>query len=477
MLLCGIVDELQKSAARTCLLSFFFCQATDARINSATAILRGLIYLLVAQQPSLISHVRKEYDHAGKTLFEDTNAWVALSQIFTNIVEDPRLKNSYLVIDALDECVTDLSKILDLIVQKSSGSSYVKWVVSSRNWPEIEERLEMADQKVGIGLELNAESVSAAVSNYIEHKVNHLAQRKTYNDKTKKAVQDYLSSNANGTFLWVALVCQSLENCLRGKTLAQLKAFPPGLDSLYGRMMQKICNESDENDADLFKRILALATVVRRPITLKELRPFIKLPDGIADDVNSLQDIIRQCGSFLNLREHIVYFVHQSAKDFVLKDKSNGIFSSGMAELHYTVFSKSLEVMSLTLQRDMYSLRAPGFPIDRVQQPDPDPLAAVRYSCVYWVEHLMEWDSKITEKDRNDLETGSAVYKFLSQKYLYWLEALSLLGGMSDGVVSIIKLESILQVRRKSLILPKSVEDVLNFKIGKSRYITTSQTG
>ncbi|KAF7502486.1 Vegetative incompatibility protein HET-E-1 [Endocarpon pusillum] len=57
MLLCGIVDELRKSAAEMGLLSYFFCQATDSRINSATAVLRGLIYLLVDQQPSLISHV------------------------------------------------------------------------------------------------------------------------------------------------------------------------------------------------------------------------------------------------------------------------------------------------------------------------------------------------------------------------------------------------------------------------------------
>lgn len=74
MLLCGIIDELLKSKDHTYLLSFFFCQATDSRINSATAVLRGLIYLLVLEQPSLISHVREKYDHAGRDLFEDANA-------------------------------------------------------------------------------------------------------------------------------------------------------------------------------------------------------------------------------------------------------------------------------------------------------------------------------------------------------------------------------------------------------------------
>jgi len=210
MLLCSIVDELKKSMANTDLLSYFFCQATNTRINNATAVLRGLVYLLVNQQPSLISHIRKKYDHAGKTLFEDANAWVALSDIFTNILQDPSLNSTYLIIDALDECVADLPKLLDFIAQKSSVSR-VKWIVSSRNWPDIEERLERAGYKVRLCLELNAESVSTAVSIYIQHKALQLAQRKKYDNKTRDAVLDHLFSNANNTFLWVALVYQNLE--------------------------------------------------------------------------------------------------------------------------------------------------------------------------------------------------------------------------------------------------------------------------
>ncbi len=106
MLLCGIIDELSASAelmdpdAGT-ILSYFFCQATDSRINTACAVLRGLIYMLIDQQPTLISHVQKKYDQAGKQLFEDVNAWTALTEIFSSILADPNLRNIYLVIDAL----------------------------------------------------------------------------------------------------------------------------------------------------------------------------------------------------------------------------------------------------------------------------------------------------------------------------------------------------------------------------------------
>ncbi|AEO59881.1 hypothetical protein MYCTH_2308501 [Thermothelomyces thermophilus ATCC 42464] len=54
------------------------------------------------------------------------------------MLEDPNLGHTFLVIDALDECVTDLPLFLDYIVAKSPVFSCVKWIVSSRNWPDIE---------------------------------------------------------------------------------------------------------------------------------------------------------------------------------------------------------------------------------------------------------------------------------------------------------------------------------------------------
>jgi hypothetical protein len=89
-------------------------------------VLRGLIYLLVKQQPRLTSNLRKRYDQAGASLFQDANAWVALSGVFICIVQDEDLKTSCLVVNALNECAIDLPKLLDLIVRTAASSSRVK---------------------------------------------------------------------------------------------------------------------------------------------------------------------------------------------------------------------------------------------------------------------------------------------------------------------------------------------------------------
>jgi hypothetical protein len=50
MLLVGVIDELSQqleSTPNSGLLSYFFCQGTDSRLNNVTVVLRGLIYLML----------------------------------------------------------------------------------------------------------------------------------------------------------------------------------------------------------------------------------------------------------------------------------------------------------------------------------------------------------------------------------------------------------------------------------------------
>ncbi|KAJ5707365.1 hypothetical protein N7488_007166 [Penicillium malachiteum] len=441
MLLCGIIEELTQYRGSTANVSFFFCQATDVRINSATSVLRGLIYLLVQKNPSLLFHVRARYDQAGKALFEDTNAWDALSAIFTDILKDSSLKGAYFIIDALDECINGLRPLLNLIIQASSAHLQIKWIVSSRNWLEIIERLDIATQVAPISLELNEAAVSEAVEEFIRNKVNTLAKVKRYTDRTRDRIYRHLLLNSQGTFLWVALVCQSLDGTPPRQAINMLQAFPPGLNALYGRMVDKV---RQSQDAELCKQILAIMSTVFRPITLSELTSFLKLPDNDVDGQDSLSQIIALCGSFLTIRENTITFVHQSAKEFLLREVMTEVFPRGIGAEHHIIFSQSLNVMFETLQRDVLNIKLPGFSIKDLRQPSPNPLAAVEYACVYWIDHL-----QLSERNESydlSLNDRGLVDEFLRKKYLHWLEALSILGSVSNGIQAMKKLEILLQL-------------------------------
>jgi len=440
MLLCGIINELEGSiTANGGNLAYFFCQATDSRINSATAALRGLIYLLLQRQPRLLLHLPENTYPS-----DDAMAWIVLSKTLIEMLEDPNLKITYLVIDALDECVMDQQKLLSLIVQISSISAHVKCVVSSRNWVQIEEQLANVAQQSRLSLELNAESVTAAVEAFIHHKVLCLSQLKRYDSMMENLVREYLSSNAKGTFLWVALVCQALADpkVRKRHTLTRLYTFPPGLDNLYARMMDQVSNSED---ASFCNEILAVTAIVRRPISLPELATLVEM----GGDISDLEELVGLCGSFLTLRDQTIYFVHQSAKDFLQgkathrasRDAFKQVFPLGTEAVNHTIFSRSLNAISIALRRDMYGLKAPGFPISEAQVPSPDPLSAVRYSCVSWVDHLCDFNS---DKNTTRCDIHDAVQTFLERKYLYWLEALSLLRAMPEGVIAVTRLNGLL---------------------------------
>lgn len=437
-------------------MSFFFCQATNTQINSATAVLRGLIYLLFDQQPSLIPHVRKKYDHASKALFEDANGWVALSEIFTNILQDPSLKSAYLIVDALDECVHDLPRLLKLIVTMSSTLPHVKWIISSRNWPGIEKGLKEAKRGVQLCLELkaNAMQVSHAINAYIDDKLsslNPLLDDTLLEDGTllKHRVRDILRNKADGTFLWVALVVQELS---KGEVeswhvLQIVEEAPPGLDGMYDRMLNEVKRHG--RDSEHCRRILSTATAAYRPLHMAEIGALSGLPEQITKSTENVERIVSKCGSFLTVRDNQIYLIHQSATDFLLgrgtqqapQDPFHWVFPLGVEDVHRNIVLRSLSAMLAVFRCDMFGLEMPGFPIDEVQTPSSDPLATVRYACVFWVNHLRDSISDKEAPQRNILD---AIQTFIERKYLYWLEALSLLRAMPEGVIAIRQLEGIL---------------------------------
>jgi hypothetical protein len=386
-----------------------------------------------------------------------------LHEILINILKDPSLGVTYIVIDALDECIGDLSKLLRLIVEQSATTSYVKWIVSSRNWPQIEQQLDKAAHQTRLSLELNAESVANAVNIYIRHKVAQLAHHKGYNLTAYNAVLNHLLGNAEDTFLWVALVCKHLEKVSRWNVIKKLSEFPPGLNPLYKRMLEQICQSYDTN---LCRNLLVAMVVAYRPITMAELTSLSDILIELLDDNQAITDLVSLCGSFLTIQDSTIYFVHQSAKEFLSSDTAQQILPFELEDTHQAIWIRSLYMLTSALQRDIYGLQAPGYPIEQVRRPDPDPLAALRYACVYWLDHVCDWLSRT--KPHKDLDCLNYIYSFLREKYLYWLEALSICGSMSEGVLSIAKLYSLIQVII-TLYTTKRLAYTMLIKLGEAR--------
>ncbi|KAM5522646.1 Vegetative incompatibility protein HET-E-1-like protein 15 [Fusarium oxysporum f. sp. phaseoli] len=424
MLLSGIINELQpstklESPENPILLSYFFCQATNSGLNNYTSIIQGLIYLLVTQQPTLLLHLQDTHGYN----MSHWNSRVTLEDVFRKILADPVTQEIYLVIDALDECIENLPLLLALI---STTRSHAKWIVSSRNRGEIGERLEQLSSKLAVSLELHEESVSKAIDSYIIHRVRQLSDSKNLKAEVARQVHDYLSEHAHGTFLWVALVCQQLERCRAWEMSKNLQRFPQGLNQFYARMINQIV---DSDSYELYIRLLAVASTVFRPITFSELLAM----EDLQLDEEMLPDVIAECGSFLTTKENTIILIHQSAKDFLITESSMLLFQHGLAQHHYNIFKRCITVLQ-SLHKDMYYLVYPGVSLGEAFQnrPKPDPLDELKYSCVFWFNHLQESYQLHTQDGKESEFYGiENAYNFISEKFLFWVEALSLCQNLS----------------------------------------------
>ena len=63
-------------------------------------------------------------------------------------------------------------------------------------------------------------------------------------------------------------------------------------------------------------------------------------------------------------------------------------------------------------------MRALGYSIKLVQQPDPD-LLVLHIICVHWVDHLRDCNAEYYVGHRVDLQDGGIVDVFVRKKILY----------------------------------------------------------
>ena len=436
MLMCGIIDELNKAADR-CRITYFFCQAADARLNNALAVVKGLIYRLLRQDEHLKKRFCDMYSDSDIQSLQDSSSWDIMYSILFDLLDNSSLQGAYVFIDALDECTVGSRELLWLVVKLSSLQAKV--LVSSRNWPSIKDGLSHAQQNTPLCLELNASAISLAVRTYIYTKVTGLTRSKKLDKATQDFVTSYSTLNCNDTFLWVALVCYEIESPqVRGRHLkTKLQEFPPGLNMVYERMLEEVLAA---DDAELYKQTLEIMLLAYRPMSLAELFAYLESAGQMLDSIDYLQETVELCGSFLSLRGDTVYFMHQSAKDFLARE-SDKILVADLGLGHQRLALWSLQIMSRTLRRNLYDLSSPGSSPQKSL--DPDPLAPARYACVYWVDHLtyVVHDGR----SRLDYDDDGLVHRFLTEHLLHWIEVMSLLRSIPSGIQALSKLLSALK--------------------------------
>ncbi|EWG54258.1 hypothetical protein FVEG_12518 [Fusarium verticillioides 7600] len=229
---------------------------------------------------------------------------------------------------------------------------------------------------------------------------------------------------------------RGLSGKLRVKDIHVLKEnlaeFPEGLDTLYKRMIDQVHGKKTPK---LCSSLLRILVVVYQPPSLKELAGLIGATEK---PTQHMRKLVIECGSFFTIKDDVVYFIHQSAKDF-LSQITKEIWNEEMTGLHRIAFLQTLQAMNETLHYNMYEIENSGTLVDKVPIPYPDPLGPCRYSCVYWLYHFFD---SCQNSSSECVELLSGLITFIKERFVYWLEALSLMGKIPQGVLMMEKLKN-----------------------------------
>jgi hypothetical protein len=202
-------------------------------------------------------------------------------------------------------------------------------------------------------------------------------------------------------------------------------------------------SEKDELLKD-FRNIVGTIIVLVDPLTTRALAKLLCVSKSLIDRrLNPLYSVLSVPAD----QNSPVRLFHLSFREFLLDEKKRETsrFWIDVEQKHRTIAAKCIELMSTHtgLRENVCGLEFQGKRRSDVKAEILEkslPLE-LRYACRYWVYHLQYSGDSIRDQDH--------IHIFLQIHLLHWLEAMSLLGKISESVTAIETAQSLLQVSPK----------------------------
>ena len=323
-----LVDSALPRSATIC---YFFFKDNDQ--NTIRQALCALLHQLFIHKPELINHAQKQYDIDGENLISTTQS---LWNVLAKATRDPQAGSVILVLDALDECMTEQFKYLvkrieDISLKDDKTSWSLKWLLTTRPYDQILSEftnLRDAFPCIHVPGEEKSDEISREIDRVIVYRTNKLAKTKTLSPELREDLQKTLREIPHRTYLWVHLVFEYLAKALFKKTAdgirAAIKTLPRSVRDAYEQILSR-----SENAPDV-RKALSIVLAAARPLSLSEMNVAM----GISMELESLQSLSLEddadfkdrlrsmCGLFLSIHQKHVYFIHQTAREFLLATSS-----------------------------------------------------------------------------------------------------------------------------------------------------------
>ncbi|KAL8998435.1 MAG: hypothetical protein Q9188_006099 [Gyalolechia gomerana] len=471
MMSIGLIERIPRPQDGSTVVTYFFCQNADYKLNTIEAIIKGLIYRLVNQQKELKESLRRRWDTANRCFDEDFTSWRVLWHVFLEMLDCCRCRRVYVVVDALDECQDEgMADLLKLIVRTGLHQpSKIKWLLTSRPLDSAERELLAGADQVLVSLELNSKHIAEAVKTYIAYRVDELDRRQSYGPKLRQEVEAELKNRAEDTYLWVSLACKKLEGVRRDEALETLQELPPGLDAFYHRILDQL-RHGEYVAVKSCMRLLKVMMLAYRPLNVLEVGSVT----GFSPQEVAVEAFVDRCASFIKMQGTSIEFVHQSARDFLDGQSGQSMINCYDSYGHSDITLSCVICLSEGLKANLIDLPRPDSSRELVKKLKNKGkntlLARLDYAATFWVQHLKL--SERTTPIQNALMEQGEVSRFLRTQMLEWLESLSLLDKLPSAVEAF-KMLSDIPNPTKQLSISMLVQDAMRFLLRHYQTVTT----
>ncbi|GAW17421.1 hypothetical protein ANO14919_068780 [Xylariales sp. No.14919] len=379
--------------APTTICYFFF---KDQDQNTVRQALCALLHQLLSSKPSLMEHAMEQFDKDGEGLINSTKSlWTVLE----NAVKDPRAGPLIMVLDALDECID--SELKDLIdnVENQSNCGNLKYLLTSRPYEQIVSQFQGLLETfpyVRIPGEEESETISQEVNHVIQYRVEKLAHEKGLSDKVKGRLAERLLEIPHRTYLWVYLVFDYLKT-------ENFKKTEKGIDSTIEEMpktvyqsYEKILDKS--KDHPMVRMALSIVLVAHRPLTIAEMNVALNVHTSKSFNDLDLEDeddfksrLKSWCGLFLSIYHGKIYFLHQTAREFLLALPSPATVPPGVRWQHSITSRDAHKVIAEICVVYLDFFNADDIPLGEDGLPqDFGNYTLLNYSAKNWTTHFRE---------------------------------------------------------------------------------------
>jgi hypothetical protein len=370
----------------------------------------------------------------------------------------PHVSGIFIVVDALDECSDDDVKIvLELLAHiHQCGHFGIRTFVTGR--PDLAVRsafsaLKRAQYQQLVLQDSTRTTIDHDIALFLTEQFKEIRARVSvsHDDWPGQDMIQELTKRSVPLFIFAATVCKFIdsddftpEEQLQA-VLAEASSVP--LARTYLPVLNRVIADKSSKQStaiiERFRKVVGPIILAAEPMPVD----FVVHMSGLANR-EQLKTRLSRLHSVLHLgtddggEDQTIHPFHLSFRNFLVEPEEPHEFQIDERQAHTSAFNACMTLLMQTgrLQQDICAVSKPGtrrLDVDtQVVKSHIKPELA--YACRYWVFHLAMSGDLVYDTHE--------IYKFLTQYYLYWFEAMAWLGKVYEVLHSIKRLRTLVQV-------------------------------